>query len=83
MPSLLLDQPRASAKLALKTCDLQAKTGLLSNHHFLPPKDKNTFSLFPGEYVIDIYARTIMRSATVLLSTVKVALTGETGGVAR
>jgi hypothetical protein len=56
---------------------------LLFNHHFLPPKDENTFSFLPGEYVIDIYARTIMQSATVLLPTVKVALTEKQAAVLR
>lgn len=57
--------------------------GVASNHHFLPPKNENTFSFLAGEYVIEVYARIIKRSATVLLSTVKVALTEEQAAALR
>jgi hypothetical protein len=51
--------------------------GVAFNHHFLPSKNENTFSFLRGEYAIDIYARTLTRSAAILLSRVKVALTGK------
>jgi hypothetical protein len=51
--------------------------GISCNHHFLPPKDGNGFAFLPGDYVIEVYGRTVKRSATILLSTVKVSLTKE------
>jgi hypothetical protein len=57
--------------------------GVASNHHFLPPKDESTFSFFPGDYVIDVYARIVKRSATVRLSTVKLTLTESHAAVLR
>jgi hypothetical protein len=49
--------------------------GVTANHHFMPPKGENNFAFLAGEYAIEVYARIIMRSATVLLSSVKVTLT--------
>jgi hypothetical protein len=51
--------------------------GVAFNHHFLTPKDSNAFAFQPGEYVIEIYARTVLRSDAILLSTVRLTLTPE------
>jgi hypothetical protein len=48
--------------------------GVASNHHFLPPKGSG-FYFEAGQYLIDVYARIMLRSALVLLHTIKVTLT--------
>jgi hypothetical protein len=49
--------------------------GVSFNHHFLPPKGAaSSFAFSEGEYVINVYAKIVNRSAPVLLSTVKLTL---------
>jgi hypothetical protein len=49
----------------------------------LPPKDASSFDFLAGEYVIDTCARIVNRSAPVLLSTVKLALSQELAAALR
>jgi hypothetical protein len=51
--------------------------GVSFNHHFLPPKDVSSLVFPTGEYAIEVYAKILNRSAPVLLSSVKLALTTE------
>jgi hypothetical protein len=50
--------------------------GVSFNHHFLPPKDAH-FAFLAGEYVIEVYARILNRSAPVILSTVELSVSEE------
>lgn len=54
--------------------------GVSYNHHFLPPRDDSSFTFAAGEYVIDVHARILNRSAPVHLSSVKVSLAPELAG---
>jgi hypothetical protein len=51
--------------------------GVSLNHHFLPPRDASSFAFLAGEYTIQAYARILNRRAPVLLSTVKLSLSGD------
>lgn len=73
-----------------ETKDLKIGSGLRAgedgvsfNHHFLPPKDNSSFQFLAGEYVIDVYARIVNRTAAMLLSTVKLSLSAELAAVLR
>lgn len=51
--------------------------GVSFNHHFMPPKGTTPFAFLAGEYVIEVYARTVNQSAPVMVSTVRLSLSAE------
>jgi hypothetical protein len=57
--------------------------GVSFNHHFLPPKDSGAFAFLAGEYAIGVHARIVNRSASVVLSTVKLSLAPELAAALR
>jgi len=46
---------------------LSVKTGIAANHHFLTPKDGNSFRFTEGHYKLDIFARLLGDKKPIML----------------
>jgi hypothetical protein len=57
--------------------------GASFNHHFLSPRSSTSFGFLAGEYIIKVYATIVNRSTPVLLSEVKLSLSGELAAALR
>lgn len=50
--------------------------GIASNHYFLPPQDAS-FGFLPGQYLIEVYAKLLVRRKAVVLCTMELFLSEE------
>ena len=53
------------------------ETGVVANHHFLTPKDGNSFRFVEGEYTLVVFAKLLGDKAAMRLATLKLVITRE------
>jgi hypothetical protein len=53
------------------------ETGVEANHHFLPPRDENSFRFVEGRYTLDVYARLLGQQRQIRLFSQSLDITAE------